>query len=149
MLSYSKKNKGFSTNTKETRFWTKYFQVNSFSEVILPFFYIAKVFGYFPFSLTKLSDSSARESFYYRTNCLDIFLFLINITINLTFLYAQAKLENMPLNSSIMQIGAQGVLIYSTVIIVVSSLMILFFRKEITSIVAQITRVDQEVKTYF
>lgn len=112
----------------------------------MPFFYIAKVFGYFAFTIVR---TNPREKNIYRTDILDVVLFVLNIGINIAFLWTQMKLENMQpdvTGSLILDVGAQIVIIYSTCIAIVSSIIVFVFRRKIATVIGQIHQVDQEVK---
>lgn len=112
----------------------------------MPFFYIAKVFGYFAFTFVR---TNPREKNIYRTDILDVVLFVLNIGINIAFLCTQMKFENEQpdgTESLILDVGAHIVIIYSTCIAIVSSIIVFVFRRKIATVIGQIHQVDQEVK---
>lgn len=126
--------------------WNSFFVVHNFYDVIMPFFYIAKVFGYFAFTIVR---TNPREKNIYRTDILDVVLFVLNICINIAFLWTQLKFENVQPDareSLILDVGARIVIIYSTCISIVSSIIVFVFRRKIATVIAQIHQVDQEVK---
>lgn len=125
--------------------WNSFFSVHSFYDVIMPFFYIAKVFGYFAFTIVR---TNPREKNIYRTDILDVVLFVLNIVINIAFLWTM-KFENAQpdaTESLILDVGAHIVIIYSTCIAIVSSIIVFVFRRKIATVIGQIHQVDQEVK---
>lgn len=136
-----------SSSSSSSRKWNSFFSVHSFYDVIMPFFYIAKVFGYFAFTIVR---TNSREKNIYRTDILDVVLFVLNIAINIAFLWTQIKFENVQpeaTESLIVDIGARIVIIYSTCIAIVSSIIVFLFRRKIAKVIGQIHEVDQEVNT--
>lgn len=134
-----------------------FFYIKNFYDVLLPFYYLAKVFGYFAFTLLPTQSSSpnagkhdktASTKHQYRTATLDVILFIINVVINFGLLYCERMMLQITTDTKILDIGPQLVLIYSTCITILSSILVFMMRRKVVSAIVKMHMVDQEVYKY-
>lgn len=129
--------------------------IRNFYDVIYPFNNFAKVLGYLSFTLldggggqkpsTIDDDLVAINVQIYRTTWLDLLCFVLNIGVNLLFLYQQATMELLVLHSMIVVIGVKIVHTYSMCVTLCSLLIVWRRRQRVVEAIRKMDIIDQEV----
>lgn len=125
-------------------------------DVVLPFCFLAKLFGYFAFTLIppspqtsvkRVGDSTHAPSTsnYFRTSVLDLALFVANIAIGVALLNCERKMLQKTTYINIFDIGVPLVLLYSSVITILSNVMVFVVRRKVVGAIVKMQMIDQEV----
>lgn len=118
-------------------------KAENFYDVVRPFYYIAKLFGYSPFTLPK--DTSYASSAHQGTH-LDLLISIFSFALYFILLYIQLSMEKLYTQGILVIDIAEDVLLtYLTSTSILSTTILLVLRKHVWSLINNIASIDNKV----
>lgn len=118
--------------------------VESFYDVVRPFYNVAKVFGYSPFTLPKDTTWAANST--YQATLLDLLISIFCFVLYFFLLYIQLSMEKLYSQGILVIDIAEDILLaYLTCTSIFSTSILLFLRKHVWSLINDIVSTDSKV----
>lgn len=118
-------------------------KVENFYDVVRPFYNVAKLFGYSPFTLPK--DTSWASSAYQGTH-LDLVISIFSFALYFFLLYIQLSMEKLYSQGILVIDIAEDILLtYLTCASLLSTTILLVLRKHVWSLINNIASIDNKV----
>lgn len=119
-------------------------EVENFYDVVRPFYYVAKVFGYSPFTLPNDTSWASSE---HRATRFDLFISISCFAIYFLLLYIQLSMEKLYSHGVIViDIAEDVLLVYLTCISILSTSILLVLRRRVWGLINDIVSVDNKVR---
>lgn len=118
-------------------------KVENFYDVVRPFYYIAKLFGYSPFTLPK--DISLANTAHQAT-LVDLLISIFSFSLYFSLLYIQLSMEKLYSQGILVIDIAEDILLaYLTCTSILSTSILLFLRKHVWALINDIASIDNKV----
>lgn len=118
-------------------------EVENFYDVVRPFYYVAKVFGYSPFTLPNDTSWTNAE---HQATLFDLFISISSFALYFFLLYIQLKMEKLYSHGVlVIDIAEDVLLVYLTCISIVSTSILLVLRRRVWGLINDIVSVDNKV----
>lgn len=123
----------------------KCYQVENFFDVIRPFHYIAKLYGYSPFTLPK--DTSWGITL--QSTSIDVIVSIVSFTLYFVLLYTQLSMEKLYSHGVLVIDIAEDVLVfYLTCVSLLSTALLLLLRRQVWFLINEFVRIDSKVSKF-
>lgn len=117
--------------------------IENFYDVVRPFYYVAKLFGYSPFTLPK--DTSLAHTAHQAT-LLDLIISILCFSLYFILLYIQLSMEKLYSQGILVIDIAEDVLLaYLTCTSILSTSILLLLRKHVWTLINDIASIDNKV----
>lgn len=121
-------------------------KVENFYDVVRPLYNVAKLFGYSPFKLPK---DTSWASVQHQATPFDVLISFFCFAFYLFLLYTQFGVEKVYLQSSLVIDVAEDILLaYLTCASIISTSILLIFRKHVWTLINDIASIDNKVSGY-
>lgn len=118
--------------------------VENFFDVVRPFYYVAKLFGYSPFTLP--TDTSWNDSAHQAT-ILDLLISICSFALYLFLLYTQLSMEKLYSHGVlVIDVAEDILLVYLTCTSILSTSILLLFRGRVWHLINDIASIDNKVR---
>lgn len=118
-------------------------KVENFYDVVRPFYYAAKLFGYSPFTLPR--DTSLTNTAHQPT-LVDLLISIFTFSLYFCLLYIQLSMEKLYSQGILVIDIAEDILLaYLTCTSILSTSILLFLRKHVWALINDIASIDNKV----
>lgn len=121
----------------------EFIEIENFYDVVRPFYKVAKFFGYSPFTLPKDTTWAGAD---HQSTIFDLLISLFCFTLYFVLLYLQLSMEKLYLQGILVIDIAEDILLtYLTCTSIISTSILLFFRKHVWNLINDIASIDNKV----